>query len=55
MDIRKKRGRKTSLMDIKEKGWTSEMSMKEHLLARLMNGELYQIVFNSIRFSQRIQ
>jgi len=46
MDIRKKHGRKTKLMDIKEIGWTSDMSMKEQLLARLMSGEPYRVVYD---------
>ncbi|MEE9509804.1 MAG: hypothetical protein V3V81_04865 [Candidatus Bathyarchaeia archaeon] len=49
MDIRKKHGRKTKLMDIKEIGWTSDMSMKEQLLARLMSGEPYRAVYDSNR------
>jgi hypothetical protein len=43
----KKHRYQTSLMDIKEKGWTSDMSMKEQLLARLKIGEPYRAVYNS--------
>ena len=49
MDIRKKRGHKTSLMDIKEIGWTSDVSMKERVLARLMSWEPYRAVYDSNR------